>query len=215
MSTKRALALLTVIVLLFSLPAVAYAQQLLPHVFVGRAIDVSGGNVLAGTAVTAYINGQLKGETTVQVVGEYTEYTLHVSQGTGTSITFKIGNLDATQTFIWKRGGVTRLDLNAVFGVPAQPTPATSAQGPQGEPGPEGPRGPAGSKGAPGAAGPQGPTGTQGEPGLAGRDGSAGPAGSPGAAGPVGSAGGTVFSIIALLLSAVAVTLAVVGFLKR
>ena len=212
MSTKRALALLTVIVLLFSLPAVAYAQQIPPHFFVGRAIDVSGGNVSAGTAVTAYINGQLKGETTVQAGGKYT---LQVSQGTGTSITFKIGNLDATQTFIWEQGGVTLLDLNAVFGVPAQPTPATSAQGPQGEPGPEGPRGPAGSKGAPGAAGPPGPTGTQGEPGLAGRDGSAGPAGSPGAAGPAGSAGGTVFSIIALLLSAVAVTLAVVGFLKR
>jgi hypothetical protein len=43
MTTKKVLALLTVMVFLFSLPAVAFAQQTLPHVFVGSVLDVNGG----------------------------------------------------------------------------------------------------------------------------------------------------------------------------
>ncbi len=209
MTIKRALAMLTVMLFLFSLPAVAFAQQTPPHIFVGKVFNVSGGTVSAGTVVTAYINGELKGETPVKAGGVYT---LQVSQGAGTVINFKIGSLDATQTFIWEQGGAEYLDLNA-SGVVVQPTPVPSVQGPQGDPGPAGPAGKDGAKGDPGAPGAPGQAGLQGEAGQPGPTGSAGPAGTAGAVGPAGQAGGTLFSIIALLLSAVAATLALVAFL--
>ena len=209
MSLKRALAVLTVMLFLFSLPAVAFAQQTPPHIFIGNVSGVGGGPVAVGTVVTAFIGGAAKGTTTVQSGGKYQ---LQVGQGAGTSITFKIGNLDAFETAIWEQGGATILNLNA-SGVVVQPTPVPSVQGPKGDPGPAGPQGPAGAKGDPGAPGAPGQAGLQGVAGQDGPTGSAGPAGTAGAVGPAGQAGGTLFSIIALLLSAVAATLALVAFL--
>jgi len=209
MTIKRALAMLTVMLFLFSLPAVAFAQQTPPHIFVGKAFNVSGGVVSAGTVVTAYIGGAAQGSGTVGAGGQYQ---LQVRQGAGTVINFKIGSLDATQTYIWEQGGVTLLDLNA-SGVMVQPTPVPSVQGPKGDPGPAGPQGPAGAKGDPGAPGAAGQAGLQGEAGQPGPTGSDGPAGTAGAVGPAGQAGSTLFGIIALLLSAVAATLALVAFL--
>ena len=206
MTTKRALVLLTVMVFLLSLPAVAFAQQTPPHIFIGNVSDANGGAISIGTVVTAYINGAEQGSSTVQSGGQYQ---IQVSQGSGTGITFKIGNSNASETATWEQGDATILNLN-VSPVTVQPLP--SVQGLQGEAGPRGPRGSEGPGGDPGAVGPAGP---RGDPGVAGQSGSAGPPGSPGAVGPAGTAGGTVFSIIALLLSAVAVILAVVGFLRR
>ncbi len=39
MTPMRALTLLTVLLFLFSLPAVAYAQQTPPHIFIGKVFD--------------------------------------------------------------------------------------------------------------------------------------------------------------------------------
>ena len=217
MTTERILALLMVILFLFSLPAVAYAQQTPPHIFIGKAFNVSGGVVSAGTLVSAYINGEAQGSTTVRADGGYT---LMVTQGVGTSITFRIGAVDATETAIWQQGGATVLNLNAGSGVTVLPTPISSVPGPLGEVGPEGPPGPPGAKGdigPTGGAGPTGPTGVAGPPGPKGATGDAGPVGSPGQAGPPAAVDGTLFSIIALVLSAVAVTLAifVVWWIRR
>ncbi len=66
MTTKRALALLTVMIFLFSLPTVANAQENPPQTLVGTAFDVRGGNVSSGTIVSAYINGVEQGSATVQ-----------------------------------------------------------------------------------------------------------------------------------------------------
>jgi len=208
MTTKRALVLLTVMVFLFSLPAVVFAQESPPHFFIGKVFDVSGGAVSVGTVVTAHINGVEQGSTTVRAGGDYT---LPVSQGSGTGITFKIGSLDASETATWVFGGATVLDLNAISTVTVQPTPIASSQGPQGDVGPPGPPGAAGPRGDPGTAGLAGP---RGDIGAAGPVGSAGVAGSDGAVGPAGSAGGTLFSIIALLLAAVAATMAALAFFR-
>ena len=211
MTRKRVLTLLVAMVFLFSLPAVASAQETPPHIFIGKVFDVSGGIISVGTVVTAYINGVAEGSTTVTAGGAYT---LMVSRGAGTNITFRIGNLDATETFTWQLGDATVLDLNA--GTAVQPIPIPSIQGLPGPVGPEGPPGAPGPTGETGSAGPPGQAGLKGDTGQAGSDGSTGSAGSPGAVGPAGSTGGTIFSIIALILSAVAVSLAVfVAFLKR
>ncbi len=211
MTKKRVLILLTVIVFLLALPTVTFAQQNPPHFFIGKVFDASGGTVSVGTVVTAYINGAEQGSATVRAGGDYT---LQVSQGTGTGITFRIGILPAIETASWMFGGATLLDLNAGSGVTVQATPVASVQGPQGDVGPEGPPGSAGPRGETGPAGAAGSAGARGDQGAAGPAGTAGPAGSPGAVGPAGPAGGTLFSIIALLLAAVAATLAVLAFLK-
>lgn len=213
MSKKRVLTLLAVVMFFFSLPALASAQQTPPHIFIGKVFDVSGGAGSVGTVVTAYINGTAQGSTTVKTGGKYT---LAVSQGSGTAITFKIGNLEAAETFTWKQGGADVLNLNAVNGVAVQPTPMPSVQGPPGDVGPAGLGGPAGPPGDTGPAGPLGPAGPEGDTGLAGPAGSDGKAGSLGEMGPVGPAGGTLMSLIALVLSAMALTLTIfIAFLLR
>ena len=208
MTIKRALVLLTVMIFLFSLPPVAFAQESPPHMFIGNVFDVSGGTASVGTVVTANINGVEQGRTTVQVGGQYT---LAVSQGVGNEITFKIGDLDASETASWKFGGAAVLNLNAVSTVTVQPIPVASAQGPLGDVGPPGPPGAAGPRGDPGTAGLAGP---RGDDGAAGPSGSAGPSGTAGAAGPSGPAGSTIFSMTALLLSAVAATIAALAFFR-
>jgi len=213
MTTKRVLTLLTLMVFLFSLPAVAFAQQTPPHIFIGTAFDVSGGPVTVGTLVTAYISGAAQGSTTVRAGGAYT---LQVKQGAGTTITFRIGSLDTTETATWQQGGATVLNLNAVSAVAVQPTPISSAPVLKGDVGPEGPAGPAGPTGDTGPPGSAGTAGSKGDTGAAGAAGSAGPQGPTGPDGPSGPSGGTLLSIIALVLSAIAVSLALfVAFLKR
>ncbi len=211
MTTKRALALLTVIMLLYSLPTVVNAQENPPQVLVGTAFDVSGGTVSAGTIVTAYINGVEQGSATVRAGGEYT---LQVRRGSGTVITFKIGSFNASQTFTWEQGGIDLLNLNAVGGVTVVPPPVASVQGPQGEVGPEGPQGSAGPRGDQGPAGAAGSAGLPGRDGEVGAQGTDGPRGGAGEVGPEGPAGGTLLSIIALILSAVAAIVAILAFLK-
>ena len=210
MTTMRALALLTVMLFLFSLPAAVFAQQTPPHIFIGKVFEIhQGGTPPVGTVVTAYIDGAVQGTTTVRAGGEYT---LTVSRGAGAGITFKIGFIEANETANWTQGGATVLDLTFSGG---DPIPPPRVLGPPGDVGPAGPPGPAGAKGATGSAGPPGPAGPQGDIGPAGQAGSAGLAGSPGTVGPAGLAGSMLFSIIALLLSGVAATMAVVAFLRR
>ena len=211
MTTKRALALLTVIILLFSLPAVANAQQNPPHFFIGKVFDMSGGTATAGTVVTAYINGEQQGTTMVRAGGDYT---LQVSQGSGTGVTFRIGGLAAAESASWMFGGATLLDLNAVGGSTVVPTPVASVQGPQGDVGPEGPPGGAGPRGDQGPAGAAGSAGLSGRDGEVGAQGPDGPRGGAGEVGPEGPAGGTLLSIIALILSAVAAGVAIFALMK-
>ncbi len=142
--------LVIVVVFLFALPVVAYAQQVPPHIFIGKVFDVSGGGVAVGTAVTAYINGVAQGSTSVQADGTYS---LMVTQGAGTNLTFKIGSLDATETATWQQGGATVMNLNSDSGITIRPAQISSAQGSSGDhKKKEGPPGPAGSESNTGAA---------------------------------------------------------------
>jgi hypothetical protein len=110
MSKLRFLVLLAALALMLSLPAVASAQEVLPHVFTGTA-RVNGEFMAPGTEITALINGEEQGSTTVKANGEYEA--LVVEQGNGTEITFRVGTLTADQMAIWKSGAATMLDLTA------------------------------------------------------------------------------------------------------
>ena len=210
MTKMRILALLAVLALFVTLPAVASAQQVPPHVFIGT-VTVNGLDAPVGTAVTAWIDGVVQGTTTVQGGGGYT---LLVNQGSGTAITFMVGSLDSAETATWEQGGGEVLDLNA-----------GGVGGAGGPPGPAGPPGPPGAKGDPGVGerGPAGPAGPSGPAGADGPAGAAGPAGGPGAAGsvgpagPQGQAGGAgVLGLIGLILAIIAlVGVAAVYFMPR
>ena len=89
------------------------AQQIPPHLFIGSVFNVGGGLVSGGTVVTASINGVAQGSTTVRDDGAYT---LAVTQGAGTWITFKIGAVAATEVATWQEGGATILNLNTSSG---------------------------------------------------------------------------------------------------
>ena len=210
MTQKRFLTLIAVMVFLFSLPAMVSAQQSPPHIFIGKVFDENGGIGTIGTRVAAYMDGVVQGSTTVEAGGKYT---LRVKQGNGSQITFQIGSLDAAETPNWVLGGATVLNLNAVSGVPVlQPISIPGAQGPPGETGATGPPGLAGPPGETGATGPAGLAGPPGEMGAAGPAGPAGPNGLPGdlgEIGPMGPAGDTLMSWVALILSAMALTLAI------
>lgn len=211
MTKMRFLALLAVLALFLTLPAIASAQQVPPHVFIGT-VTVNGLDAPAGTPLTAVIGGVVQGSTTVEASGAYT---LLVNQGSGTDITFKIGNLDAAETASWDQGGGTLLDLVA-----------GGAGGAAGSVGPAGAQGPAGSDGADGADGERGaagPAGPSGPAGASGQDGAAGAAGAPGsdgAAGQTGSAGaagaGGGLGLIGLILAIIAlVGVAAVYFMPK
>jgi hypothetical protein len=210
----RILALLTVLALLLTLPAVASAQQVPPHVFFGTA-TVNGLPAPAGTPVVAMIGDEQRGSTAVQANGEYV---IQVAQGTGTEITFRVGNLTAGETATWELGGGTPNFSLSASSIGQQPTP-----------GPEGPAldiadvkeqlladeefrsqiggegGAAGPAGPPGPAGPEGPAGPPGE-------GTAGPAGPQGPQGPAGPSGGGLIAWIALILAIIAIIAAGVAY---
>ena len=111
MPQKRVLTLLAVMVFLFSLPPIAFAQATPPHIFIGKVFDTSGGAGSGGTPITAYIKGVAQGSTTVQAGGKYT---LAVAKGTDTDVIFRIGSLYAAEIYTWEKGGATVLNLNAV-----------------------------------------------------------------------------------------------------
>ncbi len=217
MIKRRVLPLLAVIVSLLLLPAIASAQQTPPHIFIGKVFEIGGEAGSVGTSVTAYIQGEVKGSTTVQQGGKYV---ITVSQGAITVITFKIGSLEAAETSTWEQGGATVLNLSAVRMV--QPRSIPMMPGPPGEMGPTGPPGLAGSpgvigrEGPPGQIGPKGDTGAEGPRGPVGPVSPAGPPGEVGLAGPAAPAGVYLMSLVALILAGMALCLAIfVAFLSR
>ena len=109
MQKSRSLVLIIVVLLMVALPDATLAQQIPPHVFTG-IVTIDGVSAPVGTVITAIIDGVNQGSATVQAGGQYQ---LQVSQGAGTGITFKIGNLDANETATWEQGGATLLNLTA------------------------------------------------------------------------------------------------------
>lgn len=188
----RFLALLSVMALLLTLPALASAQSVPPHIFIGT-VTVNGLNAPAGTTVTAMIGEDVRG---TAVVGANGTYEMQVAAGTGSEITFMVETLTANETATWEQGGANVLP-NTPFNLSASSIDGGGPGGPggTGDEGPEGPEGPQGPQGLPGDVG------AQGEAGPAGPE---GPAGATGAAGPAGPAGGGVLAWIALILAIIA-----------
>jgi len=110
MQKSRSLVLIIVVLLMVALPDATLAQENPPHFFTGT-VTIDGVLAPNGTVITALIDGIEQGSTSV---GSGGAYTLLVSQGAGTGITFKIGNLDANETATWEQGGATALNLTAV-----------------------------------------------------------------------------------------------------
>jgi hypothetical protein len=173
---------LMALTLLLTIPTVAFAQRVPPHVFVGTA-SLNGVAASDGAAVTAWVDGE-------QVAYDYAsdgEYTLLVDQGfssfAGKSVSFKISGVDASETGYWKQGGAELLDLVAPTGSVSGGLEASGSKGAKGNTGARG------YTGAAGAAGSAGVDGADGATGAAGAAGPAGSAGVDGATGPAGAAG--------------------------
>jgi hypothetical protein len=209
MRKVRVLALLTALALLLTMPAAAYAQAVPPHIFVGQAM-VDGDDAMDGTIVTAMIDEEVKGSTTVMDGW----YTLPVRHGNGTEISFMLGSMNVMEKGSWMQGGATLMNLmtgtdpmmGGIAGEPGEQG-TTGARGPAGPAGPQGNEGPAGAGGTAGATGPPGPAGPAGQWGPAGPAGPAGEPSAPGQAGPEGQMGpagpaaSNTLSIIALAIS--------------
>jgi hypothetical protein len=111
MKKLKLLALLSALVLTFSLTAVASAQEDVPHHAFTGTVMLDGKPAPEGTEITALISGEVKGFARVNEPGEYGP--LNVTQPTtdGKLITFTINGQLAEQSVYWEQGGVTKLDL--------------------------------------------------------------------------------------------------------
>ena len=197
----RFLALLSVLVLLLTLPAIASAQSVPPHLFIGTA-TVNGLIAPSGTVITAMIGGEAKGSVKVGSNGTYTR--LLVDSGTGSEISFVLDSLTASETATWEQGGSTVLALNASVssGGAGGEDGATGGTGAAGKKGADGKDGADGSNGSDGSNGKDGTNGKNGADGSNGKDGADGKNGAAGAAGAAG--GGGAVALIALILAIVA-----------
>ena len=127
MTKSKTLALLAVVAMLITLPAVALAQAQPPRpaVFGGTA-TLDGAAVADGTTVTAEIDGTEVAS--IEVTGG--TYAFSIAQPPGQSfagkeITFKIGDFVAKETGVWNADGGAELNLTATTAVPPTVAPVT------------------------------------------------------------------------------------------
>jgi hypothetical protein len=201
MKKFKILALLAVMAILWTIPVMAFAQEVPPAIVIGKATN-NGVPVATGTTVSALVNGADVGSAKTSADGKFTVTAKGVK---GDTLTFKIGDGAANETAdLADNGEILKMDLTV--GVSAG-SGSDGARGATGAAGKAGAQGPAGAKGD---AGPAGPAGAAGAAGPAGAQGPAGPAGAQGPAGAAGSGGG--MGIIALILSIVAIVVAGAGF---
>jgi len=204
MKKFKILALLAVMAILWTIPVMAFAQEVPPAIVIGKATN-NGVPVATGTTVSALVNGADVGSAKTSADGKFTVTAKGVK---GDTLTFKIGDGAANETAeLADNGEILKMDLSVGASASAGSDGAKGATGATGKAGPAGAQGPAGAKGDTGAAGAAGPAGAA---GAAGPQGPAGPAGAQGPAGAAGSGGG--MGIIALILSIVAIVVAGAGF---
>ena len=212
----RVLALVAVMALLLALPLAVSAQQVPPHVIIGKA-TLNGAPAHEGTMVTAMVDGQKAGST--MVMGAEGKFETLLVMGPGDEITFMIGDSMAMEKVPWMQGGAAMQNLNAEPGgmMPEPVDMVMPEKGDKGDKGARGSMGPAGADGAPGATGPQGPPGPSGSSGSAGAVGAAGADGAEGPQGPAGTqgqmgpqGGGGILGILGFILAIVAL-IGVVG----
>ena len=204
MKKFKILALLAVMAILWTIPVMAFAQEVPPAIVIGKATN-NGVPVATGTTVSALVDGADVGSAKTSADGKFTVTAKGVK---GDTLTFKIGDGAANETAeLADNGEILKMDLSVGTSASAGSDGAKGATGATGKAGPAGAQGPAGAKGDTGAAGAAGPAGAA---GAAGPQGPAGPAGAQGHAGAAGSGGG--MGIIALIRSIVAIVVAGAGF---
>ena len=212
----RVLALVAVMALLLALPLAVSAQQVPPHVIIGKA-TLNGAPAHEGTMVTAMVDGQKAGST--MVMGAEGKFETLLVMGPGDEITFMIGDSMAMEKVPWMQGGAMMQNLNAEPGgmMPEPVDMVMPAKGEKGDKGargsmgPAGADGPAGAAGAAGAKGDRGPAGSAGAAGADGADGADGPQGPAGTQGQMGpQGGGGILGILGFILAIVAL-IGVVG----
>lgn len=99
--------LLALCLILVGVPALADEPPGTPHAFYGT-VTVEGTLAAEGTAVQAYVDGELAAETTVDAQGEYD---LSVPGTDGAEVTFRVAGVLADQTSTWVFGAITELNL--------------------------------------------------------------------------------------------------------
>jgi hypothetical protein len=195
MKKFKILALLAVMAILWTIPVMAFAQEVPPAIVIGKATN-NGVPVAAGTSISAHVDGVDVGSAKTSADGKFTVTAKGVK---GDTLTFKIGDGTADETVkLADNGEVLKMDLSVGSSSSSGASGDKGASGATGKAGPAGAQGAAGAKGAAGAAGAAGP---------------AGPAGATGPAGAAGSGGG--MGIIALILAIVAIVVAGAGFFMR
>ena len=198
MKKFKILALLAVMAILWTIPVMAFAQEVPPAIVIGKATN-NGVPVATGTTVSALVDGADVVSAKTSADGKFTVTAKGVK---GDTLTFKIGDGAANETAdLADNGEILKMDLSVGTSASAGSDGAKGATGATGKAGAQGPAGAAGAAGAQGPAGAAGAAGPQ------------GPAGAAGAQGPAGAAGsGGGMGIIALILSIVAIVVAGAGF---
>ena len=212
------LVLLTLVLLIVSIPSVALGQDGPPHGIVGN-VRINGQLAAPGTAVSAIINNQALARTSVAAGGSY-RLQIPAGENYGTNpISFQVNGRAADAkdasgrawTGTWSGGGLDLVNLvSPSTSTRAAPTTAptrvtttvtrrtpvpTAARGPVGPQGPAGPQGAQGAQGGiglqggPGVQGPKGDQGPVGPPGERGLQGDLGPRGGTGPQGYIGQSG--------------------------
>jgi hypothetical protein len=82
-----------------------------PHVFIGTA-TINGQPAPEGTEITALIDGVVVASVFTQEGGEFGEE-LYVMGNVGKTVTFRIGDLEAAESFEVETGGVSLVTLTA------------------------------------------------------------------------------------------------------
>ena len=197
---QRIVMLLGVLAILLCIPAVAYSQIGDPPNKIYGYAHIDGIRASNGLPVEIISNGQTIMSATIQDMAGVNYIVDVPSTGGAQLLTFKVNGLWASETWVWSKGAITHLDLNASILngqpgttiVPRTVLPGTVVPGIQngnGIPGPQGPPGPPGAPGPQGIVGPPGPQGIPGEQGDPGPRGEPGPDGLPGLHGTNGARG--------------------------
>ena len=109
MTKTRFLALLTALALLLAIPTAAFAQNTIPHLFIGSA-TLDGATAVDGTAVTAWVNGE-QVEATNVTGGRYSMQVGGAAGFAGQTVVFRVGAADAAESAEWVMGEATELRL--------------------------------------------------------------------------------------------------------
>ena len=109
MKKFKILALLAVMAILWTIPVMAFAQEVPPAIVIGKATN-NGVPVATGTTVSALVNGADVGSAKTSADGKFTVTAKGVK---GDTLTFKIGDGAANETAeLADNGEILKMDLS-------------------------------------------------------------------------------------------------------